>query len=124
VDLSVSIKTEKLLDPLAPYWAVLRADVGQTARSWLYRGGMLTALALGVGQLLHRTVMHHKAGLLQYASVLMGELLQWGLLAGGTLVILLTAGSISAERETLADSVLCRGIGRCQFSSASGTPGS
>src|SRR5919197_1259054 len=69
-----------------PYWAVLQTDLRQTLRSWVWR-----------------------------ASVLIGDLLRWTALGSVTLVVMLTVGSITAERGTLADSVLSRGISRYQY---------
>ena len=45
----------------------------------------------------------------------MSDLLRWTVLGSVTLIIILTAGTISAERGTMADSVLCRGISRHQY---------
>jgi ABC-type transport system involved in multi-copper enzyme maturation permease subunit len=45
----------------------------------------------------------------------MSELLHWTVLGSVTLIIILTGGSISSERGTLADSVLSRGISRHQY---------
>ena len=45
----------------------------------------------------------------------MGDVLRWSVLGSVTLIIMLTAGSISSDRGTLADSVLCRGISRYQY---------
>src|SRR5438552_18816215 len=53
--------------------------------------------------------------MVQPSSELMSDLLRWTVLGSVTLIIVLTAGSISAERGTLADSVLCRGISRNQY---------
>ncbi len=98
-----------------PYWAVFQMDVRQTTRSWLFRIWLLAAAALSIGYLLHRAAIHYQAGMLQYASSMMGEVLQFALLVGTTLVIILTAGAISADRGTMADSVLSRGISRYQY---------
>jgi hypothetical protein len=100
---------------LLPYWAVFQMDMRQTLRSWIFRVWVLAALVLGFGYLLHRTAIHYQAGILQSASSLMGELLQFSLLVGTALVILLTAGTISSERGIMADSVLSRGISRYQY---------
>jgi ABC-type transport system involved in multi-copper enzyme maturation permease subunit len=90
-------------------------DVQQTLRSWVFRVWALTSVLLSLGYLLHRTAIHHQAGILQSAASLMSELLQFTLLVGTTLVIVLTAGAISSERGTMADSVLSRGISRYQY---------
>jgi hypothetical protein len=103
------------LNTWLPYWAVLHMDVHQTLRGWLFRTWLLVALAGGLGFLLQRAAIHHEAGIVQNASMLVGELLQYTLIIGSALVVLLCAGAISSERGTLADSVLCRGVSRYQY---------
>src|SRR5262245_58003215 len=98
-----------------PYWAVLQMDIHQTFRSWVYRVWVLLSVAAAVGYLLYRFGAYREAGMIQPASDLMSDLLRWTVLGSVTLIIVLTAGSISAERGTLADSVLCRGISRNQY---------
>jgi hypothetical protein len=98
-----------------PYWAVLQADMHQTLRSWVYRVWVLTSLLAAVGYLLYRFGLAHEAGIVQPASHLIADLLRWTLLGSVTLIVVLTAGSISAERGTMADSVLSRGISRHQY---------
>jgi hypothetical protein len=90
-------------------------DLRQTLRSWVFRVWVLAAVLVSVGYLLHRTAIHHQAGIIQSAASLMGEMLQAALLVGTTLVIVLTAGAISSERGIMADSVLSRGISRYQY---------
>jgi ABC-type transport system involved in multi-copper enzyme maturation permease subunit len=114
VDLPAPTKVLKF-NRLLPYWAVLQMDVKQTLRSWSFRIWIAAALLLSVGYVLHRAAIHHQAGILQTASVLMAEVLQFTILIGTTLVIMLTAGTISSERGTLADSVLSRGISRYSY---------
>ncbi len=98
-----------------PYWAVFQMDIRQTARSWVFRVWFAASLVLGIGYLLHRAAIHHQAGLLQSTAGLMHQMLQFSLLVGTTLVIVLTAGTISSERGIVADSVLSRGISRYQY---------
>ena len=98
-----------------PYWAVFQADVRQTTRSWVYRTWVLASLLVGVGYMLYRLGAAHEAGMVQLASTLMTHLLRWAVLGSVTLIVILTAGSICAERGTLADSVLSRGISRYQY---------
>jgi hypothetical protein len=81
----------------------------------VFRVWLLAAVILSFGYLLHRTAIHYQAGILQSASGFMAELLQFSLLVGSSLVILLTAGTISADRGIMADSVLSRGISRYQY---------
>ena len=98
-----------------PYWAVFQADMQQTIHSWVYRVWVLLSLLAAVGYLLYRFGLAHEAGIVQPASRLMADLLRWTLLGSVTLIVVLTAGSISAERGTMADSVLSRGISRHQY---------
>ncbi len=100
---------------LLPYWAVLQMDAWQTLRSWVFRVWVLAGAVLGFGYLLHRVAIHYQAGILQSSAAFMSEVLQFSLLIGPTLVILLTAGTISSERGILADSVLSRGISRYEY---------
>src|SRR5205085_9265460 len=67
------------------------------------------------GHLLHRFGPRHELGIVQPASLLVSHLLLWGVLGSITLVAVLTAGSISSERGSMADSVLSRGISRYQY---------
>jgi putative exporter of polyketide antibiotics len=46
---------------------------------------------------------------------LVGDLLRWTVVGSMLLVVVLAVGGISAERGTLADSVLSRGISRYQY---------
>jgi ABC-type transport system involved in multi-copper enzyme maturation permease subunit len=98
-----------------PYWAVFQMDLRETLRSWLFRIWLLTALVVSVGYLLHQAAVHHEAGIIHAASALMTDVLQYSLLVGTTLTIILTAGAISSERGVIADSVLSRGISRYQY---------
>jgi ABC-type transport system involved in multi-copper enzyme maturation permease subunit len=98
-----------------PYWAVLQDDVQQTLRSWVYRVWVaLTVLAVA-GYLLYRLGPYREAGIIQPASEYVSVLLRWTAAVSVTRIIILTAGSISAERGTVADSVLSRGISRHQY---------
>jgi hypothetical protein len=98
-----------------PYWAVFQADVHQTLRSWVYRVWVLLSLLAALGCLLYRFGAYRVAGMLPAAPELMSDLLRWTVLGSVTLIIVLTGGSISAERGTMADSVLSRGISRHQY---------
>src|SRR5438132_13831541 len=91
---------------LLPYWAVLQMDLHQTLRSWVYRVWVLLSLSAAVGYLLYRFGAYREAGMIQPAPDLMSDLLRWTVLGTVTLIIVLTAGCISAERGTMADSVL------------------
>lgn len=98
-----------------PYFAVLKTDLSQTLRGWLFRACLFVAIVLSLGHLVHRATMHHQLGLLQPASVMLAELLQYIVLVGSTLVIVLSIGAIAGERDTLADTVLSRGVSRWQY---------
>src|SRR5947209_5123229 len=110
-----SAKKKAPINRWLPYWAVFQADVHQTVRSWVYRIWVLVSLLAAVGYLLYRFGLAHEAGLVQPASRLIADLLRWTLLGSVTLIVVLCAGSISAERGTMADSVLSRGISRHQY---------
>lgn len=115
MDLTVSIKIGLPLRRLLPYWAVFKNDLSQTLRGGLFRACGVIVVALCVGLLVHRSAIHHEAHIMQYASLLVGELLQFGVLVGSTVVIVLSAGAISGERDSIADAVLCRGVSRWQY---------
>jgi ABC-type transport system involved in multi-copper enzyme maturation permease subunit len=98
-----------------PYWAVFQADLHQTVRSWVYRFWVLAMVLTTVGYLLYRYGVYREAGIVQPASNVVSELLRWTLVGSVTLIVALTASSISGERGTMADSVLSRGISRYQY---------
>jgi ABC-2 type transport system permease protein len=98
-----------------PYWAVLQYDIHQTLGSWVYRTWVLVSVLTGGGYLLYRVGVVHETGIIQKASEIVSDLLRWTVLGSVTLIILLTVGSISTERGSMADSVLSRGISRYQY---------
>lgn len=104
-----------VLNRWLPYWAVLQADLIQTAQSWAYRVWVLVLVLSAAGTILYRYGLAKEAGIVQPAAQLMADLFRWALLGSGSLVVVLTAGTISSERGTLADSVLSRGISRHQY---------
>ena len=114
MDAPAPAKTAKY-NRFLPYWAVFQEDVRQTLRSWVYRCWVLIWLLVAGGYLLYRGGVSLEAGHVQESSKFMAELLRWLILGTITLVVILTAGSISAERGTMADSVLSRGISRFQY---------
>jgi ABC-2 type transport system permease protein len=67
------------------------------------------------GYLLYRVGPYRGAGIIQPASKFISDLLRWTVLGSVTLIVVLTAGTISSERGTMADSVLSRGISRYQY---------
>src|SRR5437763_1963223 len=98
-----------------PYWAVLRTDVRQTFRSWVYRLWVVVTILAAGGFLLYRFGVHREAGLTQPAAVHTSDLLRAVALGSLALIVILCVSSISSERGTLADSVLSRGISRYQY---------
>jgi ABC-type transport system involved in multi-copper enzyme maturation permease subunit len=98
-----------------PYLAVFQSDVRQTQRSWVYRIWVLASVLAAVGYLLFHIGVHQKAQMVQLASTVLSDLLLWVVMGSVTLIAVLTASSISAERGTVADSVLSRGISRYQY---------
>jgi ABC-type transport system involved in multi-copper enzyme maturation permease subunit len=98
-----------------PYWAVLQADVRATVRSWVYRTWVLVSVLCAVAYLIYKVGVYREAGIVQHASGMVSDLLRWCVFGSITLIIVLTAGCISSERGTLADSVLSRGISRYQY---------
>src|SRR5689334_7523480 len=98
-----------------PYWAVLQSDVRQTQRSWVYRIWVMASVLSAIGYLLYHVGVYQKAGMVQLASTVISDLLFGIVLGSVTLIIVLTASSISGERGTMADSVLSRGISRYQY---------
>jgi ABC-2 type transport system permease protein len=98
-----------------PYWAVFQADLKHTFNSWIYRVWVLLSVAVAVGHLLYRFGAKQVSGMIQSAPDTIGDLMHWVIYGSVTLVIALTAGTICAERGTMADSVLSRGISRYQY---------
>jgi ABC-2 type transport system permease protein len=94
---------------------VLQADLKQTLHSWIYRVWVLLSFGAAIGYLLYRFGARQVSGMVQPAPEMVGDLLHWIIFGSVTLIIVLTAGSICAERGTMADSVLSRGISRYQF---------
>ncbi len=103
------------LNRFLPYWAVFQADLKATFNSWLYRVWVLLSVGVAVGYLLYRFGAKQVAGMVQPAHESVGDLMHWVIYGSVTLIITLTAGAICAERGTMADSVLSRGISRYQY---------
>jgi ABC-2 type transport system permease protein len=108
------IKTARI-NRWLPYWAVLQADVRSTLRSWVYRTWVLVSMMCAVAYLIYKVGVYREAGIVQHASAMVSDLLRWCVFGSVTLIIVLTAGCISSERGTMADSVLSRGISRYQY---------
>ena len=98
-----------------PYWAVLQSDFKQTFNSWIYRVWVLASFGAAAGYLLYRFGATRVSGMVQSAPEMVGDLLNWVVFGSLTLIIALTSGAICAERGTMADSVLSRGISRYQY---------
>jgi hypothetical protein len=101
--------------PWLPYWAVLQTDLRQTVRGWVWRTWVLTSLLAALGYLLYRLGVYREAGIVQHASNVTGDLLRWPLMGTVLLVVVMAVSAMTAERGTLADSVLSRGISRRQY---------
>ena len=100
---------------LLPYWAVLQTDLRQTARSWVYRLWVLLTVTAAGGSILYKVGVHHEAGIVQAASERSGDLLRGLVAVSVGLIALLAVSGIAAERGTVADAVLSRGISRRQY---------
>ena len=98
-----------------PLWSILEMDLKQTVKGWLYRIALLAVLVVSIGVLLNRAAIHREAGVIQYASVHVGDFLQYTIIFGAALSALFTANAIAGERGNLIDSTLCRGVGRWHF---------
>src|SRR6516162_2008140 len=112
---AVAEKKPITFNPWLPYWAVFQADVHQTLRSWVYRFWVLASLLTSAGFLLYNLGPYHTTGLVYPTSDFMNVLLRWTVLGSAGIIVVLTAGAISSERGTMADSVLSRGISRYQY---------
>ncbi len=98
-----------------PLWSILEMDLKQTVKGWLYRLSLLVVLIISVGVLLNRAAVHREAGMIQYASVHVGDFLHYTVIFGAALSALFTANVIAGERGNLLDNTLCRGVGRWHF---------
>src|SRR5947199_3628768 len=103
------------INPFLPYWAVFQADFKQTLHGWLYRVWVLLSFGASIGYLLYRFGARQVSGMVQPAPEMVGDLMHWIVYGSVTLIIAMTAGAICAERGTMADSVLSRGISRYQY---------
>ncbi|MCZ2341234.1 MAG: hypothetical protein LC104_05480 [Bacteroidales bacterium] len=100
---------------LLPYWAVLQTDLRQTFRSWVYRLWVLMTVIAASGSILYKVGIHREAGIVQAASERSGDLLRGLVAVSLGLIALLSVSGIAAERSTVADAVLSRGISRHQY---------
>jgi hypothetical protein len=98
-----------------PYMAVFQSDIRQTQRSWVYRIWVFGSVLCAVGYMLYQVGVYQKARWVLMASNVISELLLWIVLGSVALIVVLTASCISGERDTVADSVLSRGISRYQY---------
>jgi ABC-type transport system involved in multi-copper enzyme maturation permease subunit len=81
----------------------------------VYRFWVLLMVLAAAGYLSYSFGSYQKVGIVESASLNVSHLLQWIVLGSAVIVCVLTAGSISSERGTMADSVLSRGISRHQY---------
>ncbi len=114
--------TETIRDPkkirinrLLPYFAVFQADLRHTLHSWLYRVWVMLSLLVALGYLLYKFGAYREGLVVPNVSELLTDLMRWMVLGSVTLIIILTAGCISSECGTMADSVLSRGISRSHY---------
>ena len=107
----VTLKFNKFL----PYWAVLQTDMRQTFRSWIYRLWVFVAVLAAGGILLYRVGIYKEAGIFQSAAAQCGDLFRILVLGSLALVVVLAVSAVGAEKGTVADSVLSRGISRHQY---------
>jgi hypothetical protein len=98
-----------------PYWAVLQTDLRQTFRGWVYRLWVLMTVVAAAGFLLYRVGVHAEAGMVRSASAQAGDLFRLVVVGSLALVVVLAVSAVGAERGTVADSVLSRGISRHQY---------
>ncbi|MBA4190783.1 MAG: ABC transporter permease [Planctomycetaceae bacterium] len=107
----VTLRFNKFL----PYWAVFQTDLKQTVRSWVYRLWVIMTVFASGGFLLYRVGLHSEAGIVQSAAVQCGDLFRIMVMGSLALVVVLAVSAVGAERGTLADSILSRGISRHQY---------
>lgn len=107
--------TRVRINRFLPYWAVFQADLKDTFNGWLYRVWVVLSVGVAVGYLLYRFGAKQVSGMIQPAQDTVGDLMHWIIYSSVTLIIALTAGAISTERGTIADSILSRGISRYQY---------
>ncbi|MCE9565498.1 MAG: ABC transporter permease [Planctomycetes bacterium] len=107
----VTLRFNKFL----PYWAVFQTDLKQTVRSWVYRLWVIMTVFASGGFLLYRVGLHQEAGIVQSAAVQCGDLFRIMVMGSLALVVVLAVSAVGAERGTLADSILSRGISRHQY---------
>jgi hypothetical protein len=81
----------------------------------VWRTWVIASLIAASLYLTHRFAMYRDAKFVQTVDKVVGNLLHWSALGTVTLVIAFVSGAIAAERGSLADSVLCRGISRYQY---------
>lgn len=107
----VTVRFNKFL----PYWAVLQTDLRQTFRSWVYRLWVLMTVLAAAGFLVYRVGLHKDAGLFVSAATHCADLFRILVMGSLALIVVLAVSSISAEKGSVADSVLSRGISRHQY---------
>jgi ABC-type transport system involved in multi-copper enzyme maturation permease subunit len=93
--------------------AIFKTDVSSLARSWVLRGWII-ALALAEFFLIATTIIGAKGSRLP-ASTIVAANLSGFLLIWSTLIIVMSAGSVSHEADIISDSILSRACTRVQF---------
>src|SRR5437016_2671830 len=114
MDQSPSVVTVRF-NKFLPYWAVLQTDLRQTLRSWVYRLWVFMTVLAAAGFLLYRVGLQKEAGIFQSAAGQCGELFRIIVVGSLALIVVLAVSAVGAERGTVADSVLSRGISRHQY---------
>src|SRR6478609_9362567 len=110
-NVNVTIRFNRYL----PYWAVFQTDLRQTLRSWVYRLWVLMTVLAAGGFLLYRVGLHQEAGMFQSAAAQSGDLFRIMIVGSLALVVVLAVSAVGAEKGSVADSVLSRGISRHQY---------
>ncbi len=93
--------------------AILKADVASLSRSWVLRG-WLAALLLAEFFLIATTIVGLRS-IRVPASNIIATNLGGFLLIWSTLIIVISAGSVSLEADIISDSILSRACTRTQF---------
>lgn len=104
---------------ILPYWAVLRTDVRQVTRSWAYWLWVALFVTVSSAHVIYRYALANVAGMTaapdgsgMNAAAQTSNVIQVILSASLAVIAFLSVSSISAERSTVADAVLSRGISR------------
>src|SRR5207253_8252787 len=83
--------------------------------SWVYRLWVFVTVFAAGGILLYRVGVYREAGIFQSAAAQCGDLFRIMVVGSLALIVVLAVSAVGAERGTVADSVLSRGISRHQY---------